>query len=731
MSVRKNLCSTRRIAAMILCLALAAALITPLTCFAEDNEKTVRVGWYESVFNKTDALGRRSGYAYDFQSKVAAYADWKYDYVEGTWPELLQMLKDGEIDILSDVSYTEERSGEMLFPSEPMGAEEYYIFISLNGSDYSHGSYSWFNGKRVGVNKGSVQLDIFNEWARDNGVTAEVVQLTCGEYEAQQKLVSGNIDALVTLDYVIDPDTYSGDDAILPAVRIGSSDFYFAVNKDRPDLLEDLNTAMTLIENEDRYYTQRLVEKYLNTSVATLFLTANEREWLADHGAIRVGYIENYLPFCGLDEHTGSLNGALKDYLDDAAHCFKNAELSFEPIAYASINSAKDALDRGEVDCVFPANFSVSDGESMGLLLTMHMMSTEVYALVRKSDKGTFNQKTHITTAVVRDDPNLSAVIKDHFADWKVSEYADLDSCLRAVANGKADCVVMSNYRYNSISRRCDRYGLLPVATDREVNYYFAVKSGSKELYSILSSSTNIVSRTTVSAALAYYSYETSKSSLIDMIMDNIVAVLSVTVVIIILVAVILIQHIRFKMKEHDENSRRQVEDLNKLVYVDALTSGLNKGAFNKSVREIQDKLDSGEKVSFAVGVFDCDDLKQINDNQGHDRGDLYIKAAYCLIVRSFPNSPVFRIGGDEFAVILQGEDYDHITELKEGFKRDSKISETAGDADEYTRLTMGMAVYDPSVDLSVNDTIRRADSLMYRHKYERKGSISASEDIE
>ena len=98
----------KRSAALLLCLALAAAFLPPMAAFAQSATKTVRAGWFESPFYKTDAHGRRSGYAYEYQQKIAAYTGWTYEYVEGSWPDLMQMLIDGEIDLLSDVSYTEE-----------------------------------------------------------------------------------------------------------------------------------------------------------------------------------------------------------------------------------------------------------------------------------------------------------------------------------------------------------------------------------------------------------------------------------------------------------------------------------------------------------------------------------------------------------------------------------------------------------------------------------------------
>lgn len=120
----------RRGMALLLCLLLVWGCCLSGRAQASGSGKTVRVGWFESPFNSTDQFGRRSGYAYEYQQKVAAYTGWSYEYVEGSWPELYQMLLDGELDLMSDVSYTPERAEQMLFSSLPMGEEEYYLFLS-------------------------------------------------------------------------------------------------------------------------------------------------------------------------------------------------------------------------------------------------------------------------------------------------------------------------------------------------------------------------------------------------------------------------------------------------------------------------------------------------------------------------------------------------------------------------------------------------------------------------
>ena len=297
----------RRLAGLLLLVLLAAML--PLCAFAEKTPETVRVGWYESPFNLTDGNGRRSGYAYEYQLKVSAYTGWRYEYVEGSWPELLELLKKGEIDMMSDVSYTKERTETMLFPSLPMGTESYYVFISPDNEEISADDYASLNGKRVGVNRGSVQKDLFLDWEQVHSVHTELVELTVGNDEALDLLDRGELDALITLD------TYGTPSTAVPTFQIGSSDFYFAVSKQRPELLAQLDAAMNRIHEENRFFNHTLYEKYLKTPGTSLYLTTQEREWLSAHPTIRVGYQDNYMAFCAQDPETGTLTGALKDYL--------------------------------------------------------------------------------------------------------------------------------------------------------------------------------------------------------------------------------------------------------------------------------------------------------------------------------------------------------------------------------------------------------------------------------
>lgn len=171
------------------------------------------------------------------------------------------------------------------------------------------------------------------------------------------------------------------------------------------------------------------------------------------------------------------------------------------------------------------------------------------------------------------------------------------------------------------------------------------------------------------------------------------------------------------------DHMRDHIDDLSKQVYVDALTSVKNKGAFSIALENLQKQIGGDDPdTEFAVAIFDCDDLKSINDRYGHDKGDIYLKNACRIICRVFQHSPVYRIGGDEFSVIMNNNDYKNREELMRRFEKESEAANaSAGNDWEKVRTSKGMAEYDPETDKQVYDTVRRADKIMYENKREQK----------
>ncbi|MGM9569302.1 MAG: transporter substrate-binding domain-containing protein, partial [Phascolarctobacterium sp.] len=356
-----------------LCIAIIALAMLLCASVAGANGKTVRVGFYESEFNKTSPNGNLSGYAYDFQQDIKNYTGWKYEYVRADWPELVEMLKEGKIDLMSNVSVTEERLGKMLYSAAPMGAEKFYIYISDKNKEITSENYSALNGKRVGINAGCVQVGLFKNWAQEHNLHVNLLEIP-GNIALDKQMASGELDAIVGVD------TYRYHN-LLPLVKVGESKFYFVVNKERPDLKEELDGAMAQILFQNRYYVEFLHKKYLDTH-ANARLSQEELAWLQQKGKIKIGYERGILGYCGQNPATGKLEGSLATFVEKAGNVFINGSIEFEPVPFATVEEELEALRKGEVDCIFPVYNSRFHAEKYGYLLTQSLYNTAVTALV-------------------------------------------------------------------------------------------------------------------------------------------------------------------------------------------------------------------------------------------------------------------------------------------------------------------------------------------------------------
>ena len=670
----------KRFALAVICLTLALAMILPAGLAEKAPEKTVRVGWYESAFNYKDQFDRRTGYAYEYQQKIAAYTGWTYEYVEGSWSELLHKLEAGEIDLLSDVSYTQERTKNMLFSTLAMGTESYCAFVSGSNKAIMSGDLTAFNGKRVGVNEGSVQAGFFQEWAAQHGVRTELVEMAASEEEWLQMLENGIIDVYVTVD------AFQGDVDCMPVCEIGQSDFYFSVNKARPDLLSELNAAMGRIQEEDRYYSQKLYDQYVRTVGSNAFLTDEELRWLAGHGAIRVGYRTDFLPFCDMDLTTGEFTGALKDYFEQAADSLQNAKIEFVPVAYASVESALKALQDGEIDCVFPVNLSAHEGEELGLITTSTLMKTELYAVVRNADRQILSSQQEMTIAIAAGDINCEVFIKDNYPSWKVVHFNGIDECFRAVRGVGADCSLVSNYRIARMESLCDEYNLYEIATGKIMNQCFAVRRGDGCLYSILNKTIGLIPGATLEAALTNYSYPDESVTVSKFLHDNVVSVIFVITAVFAVIVVLLLQSLK--------NSRRanEGEQLISATELDPMTALYNKGFFF----EYADRMhrENPEKAMDAI-VVDVEQFHSVNALNGREFGDFVLR----LIggeIRAFlaeKEGIATRFDGDRFSIYCE-----HLEEYQTLFDRlQDKLDELSRNAN--VRFFMGVMPWQAGVD--------------------------------
>ena len=520
---------------VLLLISVIAGLMFPAAVFADgednDEDKVIRIGWFDSSFCYYDDFGRRCGVDYEYSQRISAYTGWSYEYVEDTWPNLLEMLKNGEIDMLSDVSYMPEREEYMYFSSLPMGTEAYYIFVDDNNVSASSSDPSSYNGMRIGVNAESYQQQLLEEWAETNNVDIEIVPLTESEDEAQAMVVNGELDgyaSILLLGY------YEG---VVPVTRIGSSNYYYAVNINRPDIIEELDAAMAEIHDEDPFYSERLARNRFYNSRTNTTLTLDQEEWLIDHGSIRIGYREDYMPFCDLNDETGELTGALSDFIAHAINNQSSPYLNFEMVPYDTVEDALNALEAGQVDCVFPVYLSTYDADQRGLRLTDTVMETEMNAILRQTGGQELSGETTMRFAVNARQVNVVSFIMDHYPQAQIIPFNGLPACYDAVSNGDADCVCVSNYRIPSEEDTLRAKGLFTVPTGEILSLSFAVRKNDRELYSIMNRIALSVETDDLDAALASYMFSGQKMSVTRFLKDNWIYVLAILMVFFIIIS--------------------------------------------------------------------------------------------------------------------------------------------------------------------------------------------------
>lgn len=372
---------------ILLCLILCIMILLPIPVSAqEDRSKVVRVGWYEGTYNTTEADGQRRGYSYEYQQAVAAHTGWKYEYVEGSWAELMSMLKNGQIDLLGGISYTEERSTSMLFSELPMGEDKYYLYVDTSNTDISTSDLTTLNGKRIGMLPNALPAEMFHEWEKSHGVNTQQVDIT-GADDVRQKLKNHEIDG-----FVLNESPQWERDDISPAILIGGSYNYFAVSKKRPDLKEELDQVMQKIERENPFYTDDLYKRYLSAnSLETL--TDEEQNWLEQHGAVRIGYLKNDVGISLVDTESEKPVGIINDYISLASGCLGEKNIEFQLTGFDSQEEELQALKDSRIDMIFHMNQNPYEAEQNDVILSNTVFEVNVAVLtgVKKFDENKEN----------------------------------------------------------------------------------------------------------------------------------------------------------------------------------------------------------------------------------------------------------------------------------------------------------------------------------------------------
>lgn len=543
--MRKSVCA-------LLSLLLLLSVVLPVKAAAETAPvKVVRVGSFEDTFNYVNEKGARKGYGYELLQTLSGYTGWQFEYVTCDWSDCFEKLENGEIDIMGAISYTEDRAEEMLFSDEPMGEEKYYLYADLSRADISASDYKTLNGKKVGVLMGTEPEVMLTEWEEKYGLKTEHVNVSNNE-DAKQKLANHEIDCFVSLE-----ESFWADLGISTITRVGESGIYYAINKNRPDLKEELDDAMRALDEAVPFYTADLYKRYFSMDY-TPILTGEEKAWLKEHGAIKMGFLTSDSGVSTFDPATGEFTGVITDYIQFAADCLGNQELEFQLVGYDSKEAELDALKSGEIDMIFHFDQSPNLAEEYHFACTNTTWTSNLMAVTNKQH---FNENNVNRIAVPQNKLSLKKYLAFYYPQWEIVDCDTQEDAVKLVKDGQADCFITG---VSSEEKYSKNHGFYSVLLPNPAKSCFAVNSGNRSLLSILNKTIKAMPVNMLAGALAMYKSSARKVTLSDFIKDNFFMALLVSSIAVAAILLTILKLLR-KARKAEASARKAASDTQEL----------------------------------------------------------------------------------------------------------------------------------------------------------------------
>ena len=477
----------------------------------EKQSQIIRVGSFEDTFDYVDENGVRLGYGYELMQALAGYTGWKFEYVKCDWSNCFDKLENGEIDIMGDISYTDERAQRMLFSDEAMGEEKYILYADLSNMDIGTSDFKSLDGKRIGVLMGTEPEIMLTEWENKNGIHTEHVNVS-NNADVEKKLANHEIDGFVSLE-----ESIWSEQGISSVTTIGKSGIYFAINKERSDIKTELDYAMRQLEQDSPFFKADLYKKYFTLDYIQV-LTGKEKVWVEEHGGIQIGFLNNDPAIFSMDEETGKLTGMLAEYISYAKDCLGNQTLEFNMQAYDNYDEMLQALQNREIDMIFYVGRNPYFAEQNGYALTN---TAWTYSLMAVTDEEKFDENKVYTVAVPKEKYALKQHIAFSYPEWKIVDCDSLDNAADMVIQEKADCFLMGASQALTYDNS-QNFKSVPLTKTMEA--CFAVRGGEGSLLSILNKTIKAMPSDMLTSALAIYDSTADKVTFLDFIKDNMLA---------------------------------------------------------------------------------------------------------------------------------------------------------------------------------------------------------------
>ena len=585
--------STTRFHRIVALLCMTLCLLSVSLSGAEkSSRKVVRIAYQE--FNRQMIVDEHnnpvSGYAYDYIQTIATYAGWDVKYVPcSSFFDSVRLLRAGKVDLIYEISYTEERAREMLFPNEPMGYEYYYLYSSAENTSIAPGDYKFMNGKTVGVTSGTILPELLKTWCKKKNVVFKFVEYeVIAEKEAD--LFAGKIDLDLELSMLAKRN--------LSAVeKIGESAYYLVASKARPDLIVDINSATEKVFNNDAFFFSRLQEQYFSDTVLSRNLTAEEKAWLANHKVLRVGYFDKYLPFSAKDGQ-GRPVGACIDTIREILKTLKLEKvLRVEFVCFDDQREGYKAVETGRIDLMFPAYISNSVKHDYRIIGGKSLATVASnFAYLRGRGEGSPGR-----IGVNRRNLMQYYYSKDSYPNAEIVFLDDIHGCLDGLLDKTLDGTFLNGFRSEALLKPNKYHALRTMRAKSDFQIHMAFAEDNIGLMLLMNRGLTILDSDFINKASYSYMGRIYTFSMMDFLQDHMLPVI-VTVAVIVALIVALIGYrisnrrlagINRELKEYSETIETQKQQESEL-----------RQQLEKKQGELEDALQMAQAASRAKTAF-------------------------------------------------------------------------------------------------------------------------------
>lgn len=508
---------------LFLIISMSVYSIVPFHSYASSRSihKTVKVAWFESDnFQEGESnKAEKKGYTYDYLQRIADYTGWEYEYEYGDWSTLYRKFLNGEIDLFASMVENEEREKQMEFPNYCMDVDHHYIYVREDEESMNVDDIKSFEGKVIGCIESTTMISELRNWVDETGADVSIRfydSLDILIYE----LEGGCIDAFVGSE-----NNVAVSHAGKPLVQIGSPESYLCVRKGANDLLTELNDALKAIQIDEPQFLSELKKNYYKDSAANFALSENEKEWIEQHSVISIGYIKDYMPFCGEDRN-GNVTGVIKDYfihIWDMLDLVDKVSISFQ--GFDSFTEMGDALRDGEIDISFPVLGERAYLSDMGIMASSEVIEVPMYIAY----KGNYSE--HTFDRIVLNTRPMKR-ITEAYSESEIIHAKDARGCLDAILKGDATCTVMASFRLKQLMTDGKYSQLDTVPFGNSMTYCIGVNKGNTALLSLMNRGVALSEDSAIVDSMLRYIESSRSYTVKEFARDNLVLVFFVAAII-------------------------------------------------------------------------------------------------------------------------------------------------------------------------------------------------------